>query len=93
LIFGLLTWSLASGYFPQEYPTLSAPLYWGLALITSLLFFGSVLAHELGHVYLALRNGIPVKGITLFIFEAWLRLLRNLVTLVQSFASPSLAHW
>ncbi len=68
LIFGLLTWSLASGYFPEEYPALSTPVYWLIALVTSLLFFGSVLAHELGHVYLALRNGIPVKGITLFIF-------------------------
>ncbi len=68
LIFGLLTWSLASGYFPEEYPALSAPVYWLIAVITSLLFFGSVLAHELGHVYLALHNGIPVRGITLFIF-------------------------
>ena len=68
IIFGLLTFSLASGYFPEEYPSLSTPLYWILGLVTSILFFGSVLAHELGHVYLALRNGIPVKGITLFIF-------------------------
>lgn len=68
LIFGLLTWSLATGYFPQEYPTLSGPGYWLIALVTSLLFFSSVLAHELGHVYLALRNGIPVRGVTLFIF-------------------------
>jgi Zn-dependent protease len=68
LIFGLLTWSLASGYFPGEYPSLSIPAYWLLAMVTSVLFFGSVLAHELGHVYLALRNAIPVKGITLFIF-------------------------
>ncbi len=68
LIFGLLTWSLAAGYFPEEYPMLSTPIYWLLAIVTSVLFFGSVLAHELGHVYLALRNRIPVKGITLFIF-------------------------
>jgi Zn-dependent protease len=68
LIFGLLTWSFASGYFPNAYPQLSSMSHWGLALVTSLLFFGSVLAHELGHAYLALRNGIPVKGITLFIF-------------------------
>jgi len=68
LVFGLLTWSLASGYFPEEYPNLSSIVYIILALVTSLLFFGSVLAHELGHSFVAIRNRIPVKGITLFIF-------------------------
>lgn len=68
LIFGLITWSLASGYFPLEYPMLSAPAHWLLGAATSLLFFGSVLAHELGHSFVALRNQIPVRGVTLFIF-------------------------
>jgi Zn-dependent protease len=68
LIFGLLTWSLASGYFPEEYPRLSRIAHVSMALLTSLLFFASVLAHELGHSFIALRNQIPVKGITLFIF-------------------------
>lgn len=68
LIFIFLTWSLATGYFPQEYPALGGLSHWGLGLVTSLLFFASVLAHELGHAWVALRNGIPVKRITLFIF-------------------------
>ncbi len=68
LIFGLVTWSLASGYFPQEYPDLAPSVYWLLGLMTSLLFFASVLLHELAHAFVALRNGIPVEGITLFIF-------------------------
>jgi Zn-dependent protease/CBS domain-containing protein len=68
LIFVLVTWSLASGYFPQEYPKLSVAAYWILGAITSILFFGSVLAHELGHSIIALRNQVPVNGITLFIF-------------------------
>jgi Zn-dependent protease len=68
LIFGLISWSLAVGYFPNEYPQLSGTTNWALGVITSLLFFGSVLAHELGHSFIALRNKIPVKGITLFIF-------------------------
>lgn len=68
LIFGLITWSLSAGFFPPEYPGLSVPVYWVLGAVTSLLFFGSVLVHELGHSILALRNGISVRGITLFIF-------------------------
>ena len=68
LIFGLVTWSLALGYFPLEHPDLGTQTYWLLGGVTSLLFFGSVLLHELGHAYLALRNQIPVRGITLFIF-------------------------
>lgn len=68
LVFGLVTWSLAMGYFPDEYPMLSAPVYWLLGLITSVLFFGSILAHEMGHAIVAQRNQVPVRGITLFIF-------------------------
>jgi len=68
LIFGLLAWSLATGLLPQEYPELSGATLWFLGVITSLLFFGSVLAHELGHAVLALRNSVPVRKITLFIF-------------------------
>jgi Zn-dependent protease len=63
-----MTWSLANGYFPGANPRLSLANHWTLAGITSLLFFASVLAHELGHSFLALRNNIPVWGITLFIF-------------------------
>ena len=64
LIFGLLTWAL----------TVSYPADWGLAVrittavVTSLLFFASVLLHELMHSIVAIRNKIPVKSITLFIF-------------------------
>jgi len=68
LIFGLLTWSLASAYFPDTYPMLSGGAHLLLGVITSLLFFGSVLAHELGHSFVALREKIPVNSITLFIF-------------------------
>lgn len=68
LIFILVTFSLATGYFPDEYRQLSTAAYWLLGLLTSLLFFGSVLAHELGHSLIAIRNCIPVRGITLFIF-------------------------
>lgn len=68
LVFGLVTWSLAVGYFPREYPDLPRAAYWGLGALTSILFFGSVLVHELSHSVVAIRNRIPVQGITLFIF-------------------------
>jgi Zn-dependent protease len=68
LIFGLVTWSLATGIFPATVPGLNSGVYWLLGAVTSILFFGSVLAHELGHAFFALRNGVPVRAITLFFF-------------------------
>ena len=68
IIFVLVTWSLAVAYFPQQYPNWSAPLYWSLGVGASLLFFTSVLLHELAHSLVARGRGIPVRDITLFIF-------------------------
>jgi Zn-dependent protease/CBS domain-containing protein len=68
LIFILLTWTLAVGYFPQQFPGWSPPQYWAAGALTTILQFGSVLLHELGHSAVALSYGIPVRGITLFIF-------------------------
>lgn len=67
LVFALVTWTLAAIYFPMNYPW-SATTTWIVGVITSLLFFASVLAHELGHSVVAIRKGIPVRAITLFIF-------------------------
>ncbi|MFN2184055.1 MAG: site-2 protease family protein, partial [Anaerolineae bacterium] len=68
LIALLITWSLAVGYFPQANPGWSSLTYWLVSASAALLFFASVLLHELGHSVLALREGVPVKSITLFIF-------------------------
>lgn len=68
LFFLFLTWSLAIGYFPREFPQFPLISNIVLAVVTSLFFFVSVLAHELGHSIIAIRNKIPVQGITLFIF-------------------------
>ncbi len=68
LVFFLLVWSLSIGYFPEEYPRLSPMVHLILALVTSLLFFASVLGHELGHSFVALKENIPVRSVTLFIF-------------------------
>lgn len=68
LIFALLTWSLATGTFPTQIPGYAGVVYWFLAALTSLMFFASVVAHELGHSIVAIRNGIPVANISLFAF-------------------------
>ncbi len=67
-IFGLITWSLAQGFFPQAYPGWSPTTYWATGVFAALLLFVSVLLHELGHSLVAQAKGIPVQGITLFIF-------------------------
>jgi Zn-dependent protease/CBS domain-containing protein len=68
VVFFFVTWSLATGYLPETLPGLSAPRYWGMGGFAALLLFLSVLLHELGHSYVALRYQIPIKQITLFIF-------------------------
>lgn len=68
LVFALVTWALAISYFPLEFKDWTRLQNWSIAAITSLLFFVSVLLHELGHSLVALRYKLPVKSITLFIF-------------------------
>jgi Zn-dependent protease len=68
LIFALLTWSLATSYFPAEFTGWPVAQYWIVGAVTVIFMFGSVLLHELGHSVVALRYKIPVRSITLFIF-------------------------
>jgi Zn-dependent protease len=77
LVFGLVTWSLAAGYFPAEYGQLPTSAHWLLGAVTSVLFFGSVVVHELGHAYLALRHQVPVRSITLFVFGGVAQIARE----------------
>ncbi len=68
IVFGLIAWSLASGYFPSRYPDLSPSAHWIMGFFGAFFLFLSVLVHELTHSYIAKKEGIEVKEITLFIF-------------------------
>ena len=68
IILVFLTWSLATGWFPQLYHGWSSATYWIVSLIAAVLLFVSVLLHELAHSMVARARGLPVKNITLFIF-------------------------
>ncbi len=86
LVLGLLTLTYGgslAAQFPEE---LGGILPWILGLITALLLFSSVLAHELGHSFVALSQGIEVKSITLFIFG-------GLASLDRESKTPAEAFW
>src|ERR671923_2173713 len=68
LIFLLVTWNLAAGVSPRLHPDWDVLTNWSVGLVTSLLFFASVLAHELAHSLVAQARGLPVRRITLFLF-------------------------
>ncbi|MCX7739045.1 MAG: site-2 protease family protein [Hydrogenothermaceae bacterium] len=66
--FILISFSLAEGFFPSLYPNLPAFQYWLVATVSAVFLFLSVLLHELSHSLVAIKHGIPVKDIYLFIF-------------------------
>ena len=70
IIFALVAFSLSTGYYPLVSGAAGAPawLFWALGVVTSLLFFVSILAHELSHSLVTLASGGRVDKITLFIF-------------------------
>jgi Zn-dependent protease/CBS domain-containing protein len=68
IIFGIISFSLTAQFFPLNVPHQSLPVYLLLGLVTTLLFFGSVLAHELMHSVVAKSKGMGVSAITLFVF-------------------------
>ncbi len=68
VVFGLITWSLSTFYFPKAAPLLPALSYWVGGLAAALLLFVSVALHELSHSFVAIRYRLPILSITLFIF-------------------------
>jgi Zn-dependent protease/predicted transcriptional regulator len=64
----LITWTLAAGVFPANYPDLQPGTYWSMGVIAALALFGSIILHETAHAAVARRYGLPINGITLFVF-------------------------
>ncbi len=67
-VFVLVFWSLAAALFPATYPGLSGGTYLVMALVATVLFFASILVHELSHTLRSLREGVHVREITLWLF-------------------------
>jgi Zn-dependent protease/predicted transcriptional regulator len=83
-IFALITYSLAIR-FTQEHPQWTTAQHWTVGVLTSLLFFGSVIFHELSHSVIAKHYKIPVVSITLFIFGGVARIGREPSRAIEEF--------
>jgi len=66
VIAALVTWGLADETLPTSYPGHPPAAYWSVATVASVVFFASLLAHELGHSIVARRHGVNVEAITLW---------------------------
>jgi Zn-dependent protease len=74
IVFALIVWTLAGQVLPAIVPDQSQPAYWIVSSIAGLLFYASLLSHEMGHALVARRLGVKVDGITLWIFGGVARL-------------------
>ncbi len=67
VIVALITWSLGAGYYPGLVPGISPVAAYGLGLLSALLLFASILAHEFGHALVARRRGLEIEEIDLWL--------------------------
>ena len=68
IVFGLITWSLSTFYFPNAAPNLPTTSYWTKGALAAFLLFASVVFHELAHSFVAKKYKVSIESITLFIF-------------------------
>lgn len=74
LIFGIIALGLSQGHLPETYPGRVWAVYWAAGLCTAVVFFASLLAHELAHAVVARRNGVEVDDIVLWLLGGAARL-------------------
>lgn len=67
-VFALISWSLSTQIFPRGYPGLGSETYLAMGIVAAVIFFASVVLHELGHSFRALKEGMTVGDITLWLF-------------------------
>jgi Zn-dependent protease len=68
IVFFLIAWTLAARLMPEIYPGLTREEYWIIGILGAGVLFISVLLHELAHSIVALKYGLKVRQIILFIF-------------------------
>src|SRR5438128_9991501 len=68
VIGALIAWSLATGILPSATPGQTSGAYWTAGVVSAFVYLASLLAHELAHSIVAMRRGVRVEGITLWLF-------------------------
>src|SRR5438128_7508688 len=68
VIGALIAWSLATGILPAAAPGYTSSAYWTAGVVSAFVYLASLLAHELAHSVVAMRRGVRVEGITLWLF-------------------------
>jgi len=68
IVFSLVVYTLAVSYFPYLGPYYEPFVRWIMAFVAAIILFSSILLHELSHSYVAQKQGIRIKSITLFVF-------------------------
>jgi Zn-dependent protease/CBS domain-containing protein len=80
IVFALIVWTLAGQVLPSVVPDQPQSAYWIVSSVAGLLFYVSLLSHEMGHALVARRLGVNVDGITLWIFGGVARLRGDAAT-------------
>lgn len=92
ILFALTTWLLATQVFPSVLTSASNVTYFAMAAASVLVFFISIIVHELAHSFVAKRYGIPVRSITLFVFGGVAQITRDatrpIAELLMAVAGP-----
>jgi Zn-dependent protease len=85
IVFVLIAWELATYELPVEAPFQSQAAYWVGGVVTAVIFFLSLLAHEMSHALVAVHDGVGVNGITLWLFGGVARLRSDTVSAASEF--------